>query len=193
MHTVSSQWDKLTFFSCSTLFSPELIDGPLTAPPSLQLKWQSSPTQQQKRITVAFIIFNLCTQLVNQQRKHTAQCRSKLWARGISTFQWFPKTPDSLITGFFNLTSSVFYLFFSSRRTQCAGNIFSSTEANAQEAVIPSWMVELCTRHDCTTSPSMTAALCQCGQSVLVELVSMANEWKPQNSFNFYPKKEQNI
>lgn len=41
-------------------------------------------------------------------------------------------------------------------------------------------MAELCTRHHCTTSPSVKAALRQCGQSVLVELVSMANEWNPK-------------
>lgn len=47
----AARW--ITFFSCNTLLSSELTDGPLTATSSLLLEWQS------KRVMVAFIIFRV--------------------------------------------------------------------------------------------------------------------------------------
>lgn len=139
---------------------------------------------------VAFIIFRLRTWLINQQSKHTAECHSKPWARGgISTFHASPN-PDSVITGFLNLMSSGFF-FLSLAATQCAGNIFSSAEAKRSggcDSFLNGGIVR--SPRYTTTSPSVTAALCQCGQSVLVGLVSMANEWNPKTAPTLTKKKE---
>lgn len=67
---------------------------------------------------------------------------------------------------------------------QYASSIFSSYWPNARKLAIPSWMVELVCVYCCTTS-SFDSRVMPMRLSVLVEMVSMANEWTSLNSSNF--------
>lgn len=67
---------------------------------------------------------------------------------------------------------------------QYASSIFSSSWPNARKLAIPSWMVELVCVYCCTTS-SFDSRVMPMRLSVLVEMVSMANEWTSLNSSNF--------
>lgn len=93
----------------------------------------------------------------------------------ISTFHGSPYS-DSVITGVFNLTSSGFLAAHNVHTTYFP--VFKQMLERLR--FLPEWwdcaLTMLALRHP------LTAALCQCGQSVLVKLVSMANEWNPKTA-----------
>ncbi len=92
---------------------------------------------------------------------------------GIFYLPWFTILciTDTVIVGFFCLMSSVFFFL--------ADNTFSSVCANAGRPAIPPWKMELCAHHACTTSLSDSSVM-PLWLSVLVNMVSMANEWNPK-------------
>lgn len=93
----------------------------------------------------------------------------------ISTFHGSPYS-DRVITGFFNLTSSGFLAAHNVHTTYFP--VFKQMLERLR-FLLEWWdcaFTMLALRHP------LTAALCQCGQSVLVKLVSMANEWNPKTA-----------
>ena len=78
------------------------------------------------------------------------------------------------------------FFFSFSCRTQYADNTFSSVWAYAGRLAIPSWKMELCAHHARTTSLSDSSAM-PVWLSVLVKMVSMANERNPKTVQPYKP------
>lgn len=78
--------------------------------------------------------------------------------------------------------SSVFF----SCRTQYADNTFSSVWVYAGQLALSFWKMELCAHHAWTTSLSDSSVM-PVWLSVLVKMVSMANEWNPKTVQPYKP------